>query len=253
MKTPILISQTILFLAIACPHAAFSKTEIIQRRLVQPEHIVEFIARETTYASEVALKAITDGKMEDWSLCQRMDGLNMDQSHNFIFINSFAEPTDLDRLNEVWDFKAVFPNKSLDKITTMTISTVKDVLFYDRVAFSFKARPNVIRINYAKTTNVGDYLELEQTEWFPFVQERMESGSTNVISWTLSRLIAPRGNNIGHEAISIDGFDKLSDSLYTYYENDLPFPDMDLLMSVHHKAEVHVYQLIKAVGHDSEY
>lgn len=182
-----------------------------------------------------------------------MDGINLDQSHNFIFINSFSEPTDLDRLNEVWDFKAVFPKKSLDKISTIAISIIKDVLFYDRVAFSFKARPNFIRINYAKTTNIGDYLELEQTEWFPFVQERMESGNTNVVSWTLSRLIAPRGNNIEHEAISIDGFDKFSDSLYTYYQNDLPFPDMDLLMSVHHKAEVHVYKLIKAVGHDSEY
>lgn len=252
MKKPILIFLTLLCLVGGGINPLLGKVEIIQRRFVSPEHIDEFIKRETLYWSEVASKAIQDGKMDEWSFWQRMDGLHMDKTHNFIFINTFSEPSAVDKLAEVWDFKTVFPNKSLKDVDTIPISTVLDMLYYDRVAFSFKARPQFIRINYAKTTNVGDYLELEQTEWFPFVQERMDSNKTNVVSWTLSRLLAPRGQEIGHEAISIDGFEKLSDALYTHYGNDVPFPNMDLLLSVHHKAEVHIYKLIKAVGHDFE-
>ena len=82
----------------------------------------------------------------------------------------------------------------------------------------------------------------------------MDAGSTNVVSWTLSRLVAPRGEDIGHEAITIDGFAKLSESLFTYYGTEVTFPDMNALGAVHHKAEVHVYELIKAVGvHEFEY
>ena len=206
------------------------------------------------YWSEVAQKAIDDGKMAEWSFWQKVDGVDVDQDHNFIFINSFENPEDLDRMDEIWDFKAVFPNKRPDQISTSHLSITKDQLFYERVAFSFQSRPNFIRINYARTTNVSDYLELEQTEWFPYVQAHMTLGSTNVVSWTLSELVMPRGRDIGHEAITIDGFAKLSDSLFTHYGPEVMFPDMDALQAVHHKAEVHVYELIKAVGkHEFEY
>ena len=104
----------------------FSRVEIIQRRHVAPENIDEFIERETTYWSEVAQKAIDDGKMAQWSLWQKVDGTKVDQDHNFIFINSFEEPTDLDHLDEIWDFKAVFPTKRPEQIVTSHLSTVKD-------------------------------------------------------------------------------------------------------------------------------
>ncbi|MCZ6674847.1 MAG: hypothetical protein O7C75_18100 [Verrucomicrobia bacterium] len=240
----------ILWLVLGSLTQVFSNVEVVQTRLVPPDNIDEFVERETTYWSEVARKAIKDGKMVGWSLWQRLDGLNVDESHNFMFINSYAETTDLDHTDEIWNFKKVFPNKKLEDVDTFGLSTVKDVLFYDRIAFSSKAQPKFIRINYAKAADVQDYLDLELIEWFPFVQERMDSGKTNVVSWELSRLVAPRGRDIPHGAISIDGFDTLSAALFTYYGTDVPFPDIEALQKVHYKAEVHVYKLIKAVGQE---
>ena len=61
-------------------------------------------------------------------------------------------------------------------------------------------------------------------------------------------MAAPRGGEIGHEAITIDGFETLSGALFAIYGADVPFPDIDALQKVHHKAEVHVYRLIKSVS-----
>ena len=118
-----------------------AKVTVIQRRLVQPENIEEFISRETTFWSEVAQKAVDDGKMAQWSLWQKVDGIDIDEDHNFIFINSFMEPNDLDHINEIWDYTSVFPNKKPEQVSTSHLSTVKDMLFYEQIAFSFKSRP----------------------------------------------------------------------------------------------------------------
>ena len=94
-------------------------------------------------------KAIKEDKLIGWSLWQRVDGLNLDATHNFIFINSFEEPADLDHSSDIWNVNKVFPNKRMRDIETSGLSTVKDVLYYERIAYSFKAQPKFIRINYA--------------------------------------------------------------------------------------------------------
>ena len=229
---------------------AYANVEVVQTRLVPQNNIQAFIERETTYWSEVARKAIEDGKLAGWSLWQRVDGFDADTNHNFMFINSYDTPEGLDHMETIWDFNAVFPDTSIEDADTFGLSTVKDVLFYDQIAFSSKKDPKYIRINYAKADDVQDYLDAELQEWYPFVQERMNSNKTNVVSWALLRLVAPRGEDIPYGAISVDGFESLSASLFTNYGTDVPFPNMDLLRSVHHKAEVHVYKLILSVEPD---
>ena len=250
MKPIRLLLYTTLLLIFSQTSQLFSKVEIVQRRFVTQENINEFIERETKYWSKVAKQAIDEGKMDSWSLWQRVDGLEMDREFNFMFINTFAKETDLDNMDEIWRPEKLFPNLKAEQIDTMALSTVKDVLFYDQLAFSKKKDPKYIRVNYAKAESVQDYVDVELEEWFPFVQERMDSDKTNVVSWELSQLVAPRGKDIPFEAISVDGFETLSDALFTYYGPDVPFPNMDRLSEVHHKAEVHVYELILAVNKD---
>jgi len=242
--------QLLLLVAVTPFTQLLAKVEVIQRRSVAPENLKTFIFRETNYWSEVAMKAIDEGKMTEWSLWQRVGGKGLDDSHNFIVINTFDKRTDLNYIDDIRNFKTVFPEKTLDEIDTAQISILKDVFFYERIAFSFKSLPKIIRINYAKTTYINDFLELEQTLWFPFLQERMDSNKTNVVSWTVSKLLSPQGKNMNHDAIVIDGFDKLSDALFTTYGADVPFPDTDALLSVHYKADEHIYKLIKIVGNE---
>ena len=84
--------------------------------------------------------------------------------------------------------------------------------------------------------------------WLPFVMERMDSGKTNVVSWTLAQLVMPRGANAPHNAVTIDGFSTLSGALRSVYGDDAKFPDFEEFNSVHQKVDIHLHRLIKAVG-----
>ena len=53
-----------------------AKVEIIQRRYVAPENVSTFIERESVYWSAVALYAIENGKMAEWSLWERVGGVD---------------------------------------------------------------------------------------------------------------------------------------------------------------------------------
>lgn len=227
------------------------KVEVVQRQYVPREHIHQFIERESAYWSEVTRQAIDQGKMDGWSLWQRVDALDLDNDHNFMYISTFNRESDLDQMEITWNPAKQFPSQPADTRESPVLGTVKDILFYEQIAFSSKADPKFIRINYAKAENVQDYVDVELEEWYPFVQERMNSGKTNVVSWSLSRIVAPRGKDIRHEAVSVDGFETLSAALFTQYGTDVPFPDMVRLSKVHHKAEVHVYKLIKSIGRHS--
>jgi len=244
--------NTVKFLGILCILSGFVSPALgqitrVQARHVPMENMKEVIERETTYWAEVARQAIKEGHLSGWSLWRRIDGMNLDEEPNLFFVNSFTEEQFRGDAR-IWDFKKVFPDKELSEIETFSLGTVKGLLYYHNLVSINKSQPKFIRVNYAKPSNLGRYLELEQSVWQPFVQERMDSGKTNLVSWGLSRLILPRGQNIEWDAISIDGFDSLVDALMTDYGDDAVMPDVDELFDVHYKAQVHVYELIKGVG-----
>jgi len=222
----------------------------VQGRHVPPENMGEVIKRETTYWSEVARKAIKDGHMTGWRLYRSIDGTNLDTDPNLIFVNEFT-PEQLGRDDQIWDFKKVFPDKDLSEVETFSMGTTKRMVFYYNIVAIAKSQPKFIRVNFAKATNpedVGRYLELEQTLWQPFIQERMDSGKTNVVSWSLSRALYPRGVDTEYDAITVDGFDTFADALWTRYGDDAEFPETSEIWEVHHKAVIHLYELIMAVG-----
>ncbi len=237
-------------LAMALAPTVFGQIDVIQRRYVPQENVEEFIHRETTYWSEVANQAIREGKLEGWSLWQRVDGFDVDKEHNFMFIHTFLDGDALDNSEGIWDHKKVFPRRKPSSIDTLSLSTVKDVLYYYRFVYVSTAQAQFIRVNFAKATDLARYLELEEDVWLPFVLERMDSGKTNVVSWTLSQLVMPRGTDAPHNAITVDGFETLSGSLRSIYGDDANFPDFEEFREVHQKVEIHVYRLVKSVGRE---
>ena len=74
----------------------------LQYRAVTQENIEEFLHRETTNWSQVAKKAITDGKLLGWELWRKVGGWNMDEgSSNFVFVNIYANKEDLNDMGAV--------------------------------------------------------------------------------------------------------------------------------------------------------
>ena len=62
---------------------------VYQYRRVPADKIDEFVKRETTYWSKVAEKATKDKTMTFWALLEKVDGYDMPNSSNFLFINTF--------------------------------------------------------------------------------------------------------------------------------------------------------------------
>ncbi len=250
MKIAHLKSSLLVSLTVAVAQPLIGQIDVVERRYVPQENIEAFIHRETTYWSEIAKQAIREGKLQRWSLWQQVDGFDIDNNHNFIFNFTYPDGDTLDNAAEIWDPKKVFPRVNPSRIDTLSLSTVKDVLFYYRYVFVKKAQAQYIRVNFSKASDLTRYLELEEAVWLPFVMERMDSGKTNVVSWTLAELVMPRGANAPYNAITVDGFTTLSGALRSTYGDDAKFPDFEEFQAVHQKIAIHVYRLIKAV--DSE-
>jgi hypothetical protein len=94
---------------------------VYQYRHVPAENVDEFINRETTYWSKVAEKAVEKGNLTFWAILQKMNGYDLPNSSNFLFVNTF---NDIDAAGEVWDPSSAFPGVSMDKMETYSLSTV---------------------------------------------------------------------------------------------------------------------------------
>lgn len=220
---------------------------VFQYRHVPAENVGEFVHRETTYWSEVAQNAIKEGKMSYWALYQKVGGWELPGGSNFLFINVFEGPSALDNMGGVWDPSAVFPDARAKDMETNSLGTVNHQVVIRGVAGEGDGKPNFIRINYSKASDMAKYLELEQSVWQPFIKEQIESKNTTQISWRLGQLIMPAGTDLPFNAITVDTYSKMSEAVFpgTSFKEAPEFPDLAGLNEVHEKVYIQVYALVK--------
>jgi hypothetical protein len=221
---------------------------VLQYRSVPQENINEFLHRETTYWSAVAQKAIDDGKMMEWSLWQRVGGVNLDESsHNFIFANVFADKSALDGMGEIWDPSKVFPNMRPSDLETGSLSRVVHSIIMQ--GQGGVGRPgNFIKINYAKVSDMENYLGFETGVWQPFIDKAMKEKKTSFVGWNVANVILPGGTSLPFNAFSVDHFDSLSEAVQTAWAEDLEFPDFTSYIPTNDRVDVQVYGLVKRVA-----
>jgi len=244
----VLISS--LFMLFLLPLMQGQGVSMVQYHHVDAENRAEFIHRETTYWAEIAKAAITDKKMNNWQLWEKVGGWNMDDSPNFIFVNGFADIGAIDNLNDVWNPAKVFPEGRMKDMNTRGLSTLKhQMVFAGNASAGNGEMPNFIRVNYSKASDLNKYLELEKTMWQPFIKQQMESGNSSQVSWLSSVKIMPFGQDFPFNAVSVDGFSKLSEAIMpsTSYKTEPTYPDMTEINKVHVKQRIHIYRLVKEV------
>lgn len=220
---------------------------VVQSRHVSQENIEAFEYRETTYWKVVAEKAISEGKLFDWSFWRRVDGFDLHQGHNYIFVNTFT-PEQFRSYSEddsIWDYKRTFPKARMKDIDTFGLSEVRDQLYYQNLYYVESSPPKYLRVNFADASDLQTYAKLEPEIWGPFITKQMDNGTTSVVSWGFSQLIIPRGRDMPHNAVSVDGFATLADALGRSFTSDVEIPeDVSKLFEVHDKSEVHIYRLV---------
>ena len=223
-----------------------------QYRLVAPENVDEFIKRETTYWSNVARKAIDKGTLTFWGLFQKVGGTDVQNSSNFLFINTYK---DIDaNMNDVWNATALYPKIAMAQMETNSISKVTANIYFGNPGWqqAGKATPakdfNYVVMNYHNSSNPSQFVEIEKNQWGPFIKSAMDNNQTKQVAWGNSIVLTPGGGDMKFNCISYDLFPTLKSALMQSWNPDTKFPTtgLDSLQKISlNPAATVIYRVVK--------
>jgi hypothetical protein len=227
---------------------------IYMYRKVPSDKREEFIKRETTYWAEVAKKALAKGNITFWALLEKVGGYDMENSSNFLFINTYKN---IDASGDVWNsVSTVFPNVPIEKIETGSLSTTTSVFFlraedWQQVANAVPDKDfKYISMIYHNTSNAGGFIELEKKHWGPFIKSTMDKKQTTQKAWGNAIVLSPTGEKIGFNTVSYDLYPNLKEALVPTWDPKIVVPagleEIGKLEKGDRSAVV--YQIIKVVN-----
>jgi hypothetical protein len=225
---------------------------VYQYRKVEPGQMNEFLERETKYWSQVAQKAVDEGKLYFWAVFEKVGGYDLDNSSNVLFINTFP---DIDNTSGIWDPKAVFPDVPEEDMETYSMSKNTSMIFvkshyWEEVT---DANPDedfkYLSMVYHNADNPGGLIEAEKEVWAPFIKSAMDHGKTAQKAWGNARILSPTGEDIKYNTISFDIYPSLKEALDPTWSEDLQTPDMTKIGEAegNRRASV-VYRIVKVVS-----
>ncbi|HEY5691650.1 MAG TPA: hypothetical protein VIS49_09350 [Cyclobacteriaceae bacterium] len=227
---------------------------IYQYRRVPNDKVAEFIKRETTYWAEVAQKALAKGNLTFWALLEKQGEIDMEESSNFLFINTYKN---IDAVGEVWGgAAAAFPNISMDKMETNSMSTVTSNIFVRSDGWQQAANAipdkdfNFLRMIYHKTNSAADLIAMEKKHWAPFIKSAMDKNQTTQKGWGNARALSPLGPEM-FSTVSYDLYSSLKEALNPTWDPNtvMPTEGLEAINKLETAERVQVvYRIVKAVN-----
>lgn len=227
---------------------------VYQYRRVPNDKIDEFIKRETTYWAEVAKKAMAKGNLTFWALLAKMGEVGLDQSSNFLFINTYKN---IDEAEKVWaEAATAFPNVSMDKMETSSMSTVTSQIYLRDEGWqeATGAVPdkdfNYVRLVYHKGNSGTAMVAAENKHWAPFIKSIMDKKQTSQKGWGVARVLSPLGSEM-FSSVTYDLFPTLSEALNPTWDPKVVIPTAGIeeinKLETGEREQV-VYRVVKAVS-----
>ena len=71
-------------------------------------------------------------------------------------------------------------------------------------------------------------------------------------SWSAASVLIPTGANMPFNAVTVDGYQTLSEAVSPSFGDGVDFPDLSALNEVHDKVYIQTYRLVKAVEAEGE-
>jgi len=224
------------------------KIATVTYRYVEQADVQEYIKREKEFWKPIAEKAIEEGRMSNWSVWQKIGGVQLEEEPNILIYAEFDEVSDLESYGSSSLWKKVFPKKEFSDISVRSLYRTKAHLYQkpliNMVSSGDADMPKVIRINFAKANGtLADYLKMEQDVWAPFIAEQIKKGNTNITSWYLGEVLNPGGTDRPYDAVTVDGFGSLSAALSPVLDEGIAMPDLSEFGKVHKKVKRQLYRL----------
>ena len=214
----------------------------------------EFIKRETTYWAEMIRKEIPKGNITFWALLEKVGGYDLENSSNFLFVNTFKN---IDAMNEIWgNITTAFPNVTMDKMETYTISTTTSVLFL-RVGGWQEATGVVadkefkyISMIYHNSPNPNALVDLENKHWAPFIKTIMDKKQTSQRGWGNAVVLSPHSSKMNFNSVSYDLYSTLKEALNPTWDSKVVVPEgMSEIMKMETAPRGQaIYRIVKVVN-----
>lgn len=174
---------------------------------VSNENQQRFERLEKDYWSQIAKKAIDDGKMSSWIMLKEV---SVPGVHRYLFANYYEDLTQLTQGASIWNPEVIGMN--IADIETNSIKTIINVEYYKAEAALGESAKYAI-INYFTPINLEGFVIEELQLWKPWFENNMKNKRIKQKNWAVGTKIYPSGNHSGSSAITRDGFDNLSDAM----------------------------------------
>ena len=174
---------------------------------VSNENQQRFERLEKDYWSQIAKKAIDDGKMMSWIMLKE---ISIPGTHKYLFVNYFENLEQLNQSSSIWNPEKIGMN--FEDIDTFGIKRIVNVEYWKAEGLVGESAKYVI-MNYFSPANLEGFVTENLELWKPWFEKSIKNNLLKQTNWAIGTKIYPSGNQMGSYAITRDGFDSLSDAM----------------------------------------
>ncbi len=174
---------------------------------VSSENQQRFERLEKDYWSQIAKKAIDDGKMMSWIMLKE---ISIPGTHKYLFVNYFENLDQLSQASSIWNPEKIGMN--FEDIDTFGIKRIVNVEYWKAEGLVGESAKYVI-MNYFSPANLEGFVTENLELWKPWFEKSIKNNRLKQTNWAIGTKIYPSGNQTGSFAITRDGFDSLSDAM----------------------------------------
>ena len=174
---------------------------------VSNENQQRFERLEKDYWSQVAKKAIDDGKMMSWIMLKE---ISIPGTHKYLFVNYFENLDQLNQSSSIWNPEKIGLN--IEDIDTNSIKKIVNLEYWKAEGLLGESAKYLI-MNYFSPADLEGFVTENLELWKPWLENNMKKNLLKQKNWAMGTKIYPSGNQSGSSAITRDGFDSLSDAM----------------------------------------
>jgi len=174
---------------------------------VSNENQQRFERLEKDYWSQVAKKAIDDGKMMSWIMLKE---ISIPGTHKYLFVNYFENLDQLNQSSSIWSPEKIGLN--IEDIDTNSIKKIVNLEYWKAEGLLGESAKYLI-MNYFSPADLEGFVTENLELWKPWLENNMKKNLLKQKNWAMGTKIYPSGNQSGSSAITRDGFDSLSDAM----------------------------------------
>ena len=187
-------------------------------RNVPEDELKTFMGNEAMYWSKIHANLVKKGTINGWAMCRRINGLASEP--NIYFFYGFGTLENRDKMGEDWSQAEKEVRSSMDKEKLAMIDErlkqkkyrVGQVLLQRSSSVNMgQGEWNYLVHNYAKASNVTQFLEGQEKYFKPFFEENITAKNTKQVFWYTAAVLSPRGNGYNWNCYTVDAFKNYSD------------------------------------------